>query len=469
MSEADGIDFDLLESRILDSTGAAPELAWYAAFSGGIDSTVLLHLLDRIARNAGLRLVALHADHGLNPGSGAWRRHCEQQCKEWHIEFRSTKLILATDTGLGPEGGAREARYRWFREIVGGTHWLFTAHHRGDQAETVIERLARGSGPRGLGGMRPASRVYGVNVARPLLDLSRDWIEAYAASHGLHWVDDDSNRDSRITRNHVRWRVLPELKRRWPEMEATLARTAGVMQETQAVLDDVAEEDLGMLDERAVGGESSVRVQALLALSARRQRNVLRYWIRRELGVSMGLARLNHAVGELARYPRKVGGLCWPPVELRTYRDRLYLASLETPRRTRWSWTLDGELVMEGGLVLTPRKVTGRGLKAGVLPASVTVQFRRGGESCRLPGRGHRHALKKLLQEAGIPPWQRPRIPLITVNGEVAAVVGVTCCAPYCAGPGDNGIEIEVRRAPPGRSGDGDAAAPGPGSPPGPG
>ncbi|MGA8259367.1 MAG: tRNA lysidine(34) synthetase TilS [Arenicellales bacterium] len=447
MSDTGGIDLELIRSRILDTVGAGPDHPWYAAFSGGVDSTVLLHLLGRIARDTGTRLAALHADHGLSPHSGRWRRHCERQCDEWGVECRSTRLAVADDSGLGPEGTARQARYRWFRDMVGAEHWLFTAHHRNDQAETVIERLARGSGPRGLGGMRPVARVYDLNVARPLLDVSRDSIEAYAALHGLRWVDDESNRDSRITRNYIRSRILPDLKLRWPDTEATLARTAAAMREAQAVLDEVAAADLGRLDDRPVGGDPSVCIPALTALSAERQRNALRCWIHRELGVSLGLTRLNHVIRELACHPRNAGGLRWPPAELRTYRDRLYLVAAGSPPRGSCSWTLQSELVMEGGLTLTPRKVTGRGLKAGALPASVTVQFRLGGESCRLPGRRHRHALKKLLQDAGIPPWQRPRIPLIMVGGEVAAVPGLTCCVPYAAGPDDSGIEIEVSYA----------------------
>lgn len=449
MSETRGIDLSLVRSRVFSITGATGGSEWYVAYSGGVDSTVLLHILGNIARDAGIRLVALHADHGLQDRSPDWRRHCEWQCGEWNIECRSSRLAWDPGRGAGPEAGAREARYRWFREMVGGECWLFTAHHRGDQAETVIERLARGSGPRGLRGMLPAARIYGVNVARPLLDVGRAEVEAYAKLHRLRWLDDDSNRDVRFTRNYIRGRVLPDLKRRWPGIESALARTAGAMREAQSLLDQTAASDLVRLDARLLGGEPSLRIPALKTLGAERQRNVLRHWIQRELGIPLGLDRLNRAVSELARYPSKPGGLRWLPVDLRMHRDRLYLAwPEETPRAPR-PWSLEGELVLTERIVLTARRATGRGLRADMLPESVMVGFRRGGERCRLPGRERHQKLKNLLQDAGIPPWQRPRIPLILVRDEVAAVAGVACCSPFAARPGEPGIDIEITYAPP--------------------
>lgn len=179
-------------------------------------------------------------------------------------------------------------------------------------------------------------------------------------------------------------------------------------------------------------------------LPVERQRNGLRYWIHRDLGVSVGFERLNRIVRAIERHPQESGGLVWPPVELRFYRGRLYLVRPFRVPAERQSWGFEDDLVLGERMVLRRRRTTGRGLKAEVVERGVTVGFRRGGERCRLPGRRHRHTLKNILQDAGIPPWQRSRIPLIYLNGEIAAVAGVTCCDPYAAGPEDAGIEIEV-------------------------
>jgi len=444
MTETTGIDLSRIKTRILDTLGVPAGQPWHVAFSGGVDSTVLLHLLRRIAGKTGVRLIALHADHALNPASADWRRHCEQRCREWGIDCRGTKLSYPAHSKLGPEGRAREARYRWFVEQAGEAGWLFTAHHLGDQAETVLERLVRGSGPRGLRGMLPLTRVYGLNVVRPLLDTSRSAIQSYAVHHSLAWITDDSNQDPRFTRNYLRNHVIPVLASRWSKVQAALARTAGRMVEAQRILDQIAAEDLDRLDPQLIRGDPSLDIQALMTLDADRRCNLLRFWVHRESGVSLGAARVGRIAEEIDRYPEKAGGLTWPPVDLRLYRGRLYLLRPhETANRT-FAWTLENELVVGDGIVLTSRKVMGQGLKERAVKAGVTVRFRHGGEKCRLPGRAHHHAVKHVLQEAGIPTWQRSRIPLIMVGDEIAAIAGLTYCEPYLAGPDQSGVEIDV-------------------------
>lgn len=441
MSERPGIDLELIGSRILDIPGFKADLPWYVAYSGGIDSTVLLHVLSRIHPRPG-RLVALHADHGLQADSGQWRRHCERQCADWGIECRTTRLSFAREGGHGPEGNAREARYRWFRDAAAGGACLFTAHHRGDQAETVIERLARGAGPRGLRAMLPVSSVYGVKVVRPLLEVPRAAIEAYAAEHRLRWITDDSNEDPHFTRNFIRRRVLPLLEDRWPRMERALARTAQSMGDAQLILEQAAEADLLDIQGPPSGGEPSLQVPALMALAPARQRNVLRHWIHRHCGVLLAPARLDRVLRALAGSGS--GGLRWPPVDLRTYRERLYLVSGRPVPDAVEHWSVAAELRLDDGMVLRPRRAVGAGLRPEALAGGVAVRFRRGGEWCRLPGRGHRHALKKLMQEAGVPPWQRQRVPLLVAGIDIAAIVGLACCDPYAAGPGEEGIEVDV-------------------------
>lgn len=448
MSQTPGIDLSSVRTRIFDIPGIRERSTWFAAYSGGVDSTVLLHILAAICRDCGNRLIALHADHGLHDLSSDWRRHCERQCREWDVECLTTSLDFTSRGGRGPEGNAREARYRWFFEMAGPEAWVFTAHHRGDQAETVIERMTRGAGPRGLRGMLPATRLFGVRIARPLLDVPRASIEAYANQHRLRWVTDRSNSDLRFTRNYIRRRVLPVLEERWPSVESALAAVADAMREAQAILDEGAAGDLAGLDERVIGGDPSLRIPALTALPLERQRNALHYWVQRELGISLGRRRLDRAVNEVGRFPESPGGLRWPPVELRGYRDRLYLAGPRESFAAPIPWDLRSETALENRTVLRPRMARGRGLRTSVLSETVTVDRRRGGEKCRLRGRPHRRTLKKILQEAGIPPWQRPDFPLVLVNGQLAAIPGVDCCEPYAAGPDEDGIEVELVQVP---------------------
>lgn len=445
MIDTPGIDAARVSSEILDSLGAPDDRPWYAAYSGGLDSTVLLHLLVRICRDAGIALIALHADHGLHDRSRQWRQRCERQCLEWGVEFRGTRLTLTGDDTLGPEGRARAARYRWFRDTAGEDAWLFTAHHRRDQAETVLERLTRGSGPRGLRGILPLTRMHDMNVVRPLLDVPREAIQAYAGHHCLGWVTDDSNLDTYFTRNYLRNHVLPVLKERWPGIETALGRTARVMADAQRILDEDAQADLAQLDDCPVRGDPSLDVAALRALVPERRRNALRFWVERETGVSLGFARLDRLVHAVAQHPDDSGGLSWPPVDLRLFRDRLYLVQYGGAPADIPAWDLESALRVDEGMVLRPREAKGRGLKKDAVAGGVQVTFRRGGEKCRLPGRRHRHTLKNLLQDAGVPPWQRARIPLILVNDDIAAIPGLTCCDPYAAAPDETGVDIEVR------------------------
>jgi tRNA(Ile)-lysidine synthase len=443
MTGSPELDPDRLGSRIIDSLGVPPDEPWYVAYSGGIDSTVLLHCLLRIATpQNGIRVVALHADHGLSPNAPDWRARCERQCREWGVEFRAAKLVMA-ETGGGPEGRAREARYRWLRDQAGEGGWLFTAHHRGDQAETVIERLSRGSGPRGLRGMRPVSRLRGMNVVRPLLDCSREAIRDHAQRHRLEWITDESNDDTRLTRNFIRRRVLPVMAERWPGIETALARTAASMADAEHILEQAAVSDLDRLDERPVRGDRSLGITALKGLEEARQRNVLRYWVQREYGVTLSYRRLQRVVAAVGAHPAPAGGLEWPPVALRAHHGRLYLLHPREPEGRPRHWNLRADIDLEG-MTLRALRASGEGLKAAAAEKGVEIDFRHGGEKCRLPGRRHHHSLKHVLQEAGIPPWQRPTLPLIKINGEIAAIPGVVYCDPYAAAPGEDGLRIEI-------------------------
>jgi len=215
------------------------------------------------------------------------------------------------------------------------------------------------------------------------------------------------------------------------------------MADARLILDETAEADLEGVHPRALRGEPSLDIAALQAMPGARRRNLLHYWIRRETGTPLSFRRLYRLENAIDSYPRPYGGLRWPPVELRAHDGRLYLLKSPLQGGETVHWHLDRQLVLDSGIALRARRAIGQGLKKTALPGGVTVTFRRGGEKCRLPGRAHHHTLKQVLQQAGVPPWQRGRIPLICIDGDIAAVAGLTVCEPYAAGAGEEGVVVE--------------------------
>ena len=217
--------------------------AWHIAFSGGLDSTVLLHLLADYARSHSTPpLHAIHIHHGLQPAADAWPAHCKAVCDRLGIELSIVHIQVAPGASL--EQAARDARYAAFRRILGPGEVLFTGQHREDQAETLLFRLLRGAGLRGLAAM-PAQRQLGQgSLARPLLTCSRQQLHDYAQTHGLIWIEDPSNRDTAFARNFLRNDVFPVLQKRWPQASQNLARCAAHLGEAQGLLDELAEGDL---------------------------------------------------------------------------------------------------------------------------------------------------------------------------------------------------------------------------------
>ena len=259
------------------------------AFSGGSDSTALLSVLSSLREPFGLQVRALHVDHNWSEGSSTWKIHCENFCRRLDIPFESFTLKWCDDSGLRPNSGkfrearAREQRYQWFSSVCGIEDLLITAHHLEDQGETLLLRLMRGSAVRGLGAMRPAQRLYGMMVLRPLLEVPKQRLQEWVFEHNLEVVFDGSNLEEAYDRNFVRRRVFPILQTRWPNTANALARSAGYFQEVQSILDGVAAEDLAECT--LSGGKNvlwdlgSICKLKLLQLDRPRALNVLRYWV----------------------------------------------------------------------------------------------------------------------------------------------------------------------------------------------
>lgn len=390
----------------------------WVAFSGGRDSTVLLHALAHLGcRRA---LTAIHVHHGLHPLADAQADHCRRFAAALGLGFELREVRLPGRPEQGVEGAARRLRYQALAQGAGAGDCVVTAHHATDQAETFLLAALKGSGPAGLAAMPTMRRLGGGWLGRPLLEVPGEMLAAYAHRHGLRWVEDPSNQDTRFDRNFVRRDVLPVLSRRFP-----VARRLGSAARLQADLAQVLDGLLDPLLDRLVGPVGdSLDLTGLLG-----QPEVRRSWLLRRFIVRAGgsLPRREPLLEFLRQIAAAGEGaspvLDWDGVSLRTYRGALYLLKAgqgePSPSREAIDWP-DGAaaLTLPDGRVLTARQLQAAGVHSR---RGVQIDFRRGGETLRAGGL--RRSLKTLMQERGIPPWRRAEIPLVRVDGELAAVL----------------------------------------------
>ncbi len=417
---------------------------YWVAYSGGCDSHVLLHALVALrSRLVGVTLCALHVNHELHPQASAWSAHCQAVCDALEVPLTQISVDARGVKGESPEAAARAARYRAFAGILEKDDGLLLAHHRDDQAETLLLQLLRGGGPRGLAGM-PQWRKFAAGwLGRPLLAFSRQSLCDYARAEGLQWIDDPSNFDTEFDRNYLRQTILPMLRQRWPSVGATLARAAGHQAEAAALLTQVAERDW-----QRCRGESrdTLRITPFMRLLKAERQNLLRYWINDINGLQVpDSRRLTRIQTELIPAAADAQpSIRWPGGEVRRYAGQLYLLRA-APNASSGPlvWDLKQTLPLHNGQQLLMKRKTGQGLKASLSGApNLTIRFRQGGERCRPAGRGHRHRLKKLMQEWQVPPWQRDSVPLLYVGEEIAAVVGYCVCEPYQAEADEEGVVL---------------------------
>jgi tRNA(Ile)-lysidine synthase len=426
-----------------------PECYW-VAYSGGMDSHVLLHALVSIREALDSPIGAVHVDHGLHADAGLWKAHCRRVCKTLAVPFVSLQVDARHSAGESPEAAARTARYAALQDWLPPGGCLLTAQHRDDQAETLLLQLLRGSGVKGLAAM-PAMADFGAGqLRRPLLGHDRQQLLDYALENDLDWVDDPSNQDTGLDRNFLRHRIMPELRERWPGLSASLARSARHCAEAARTLAQLAVQDLA-----TVAGDSTqtLQVSALQRLSMERRRNALRHWFMQRCGSTPSTAVFERIVHDVLEC-RADAEPCvrWGGHELRRYRDQVYLLG-ESPGAVSsllLEWQLPQPLALPGsGGTLSVTREAGRGIRAAAMTGNrLRVGFRRGGERCRPAGRRHHHSLKKLFQEHGMPPWERARIPLIYIDNELAAVTGLWVCESFEAAQGEPGLVIHWDKTP---------------------
>ena len=407
---------------------------WWVALSGGCDSTFLLHCLAVLAPAYGARLSAIHLHHGLNADADQWQVHCEQVCDALGVCLVTESLALDPEVA-DLEARARRARYDCFESILDDGEPLFMAHHGDDQAETVLLRLLRGSGVRGLAGM-PAERALGRGrLVRPMLGLERSRIETLARDWALTWCEDSSNQDTRFDRNYLRHEVMPALEARWPRSGSRIARSAGHCREADRLLGELAAQDA-----RDAASGQGISVEALRDLDRDRCQQLLRHLLIRHGHQPPGERRLASGLEALLEAPEDGR----PELRGEGYRvcrfqDRLWLvpdlpdiepgSASEWEPRSRLTWF---------GTLLSAERLAGAGL-AVAAGEHLHIRPLVDGDRFR-PGHGQPHRpLRKWLQEQRIPPWERAQLPLVFRGDELVAVADLWIAPEWRVEDGETG------------------------------
>lgn len=410
--------------------------------SGGVDSVVLLRILAGLASSLRFSLRAVHVNHGISPNAGGWAEFCARLCAGSGVPLELAPVDITPYRNLGLEGAARKVRYEVFSRL--DADFVVLAQHRDDQAETLLLRLLRGAGVRGLAAMPPMRSLAGTRakLLRPLLDAPRAEIEAFARLRGLEWIEDESNADTMRQRNFLRHEVLPVLEGQFPGARAAIARAAANLGEARELLDALGQGDL-----ENCAGEDAVHIPALLRLGEARAKNLLRYWCDKEGIEPLSSLRL----GELLRQLRESRADAQTSIaagewKFLRYRDRLFLwrAALPLQRDMSELWSGENALPLFAlGGVLKFKPEEGRGLSVDRLRAGrVTVRLRQGGERLRLDQRRPRRTLKNLFQERGVPPWRRDRTPLVYCDDSLVSVPGIGDACEFRAEPGEAGLIV---------------------------
>ena len=407
------------------------------ALSGGLDSMVLLDAMARFAARHPFVLSAIHVHHGLSPNADRWESFCAEQCAARKLRIVLHRVELRRERGRSLEALAREARYaRLFEEDV---DVVALAHHADDQAETLLLQLLRGAGPHGLAAM-PPYRAGRPALLRPLLELPRALLAACAAERRLAWIEDESNDDRRYPRNAIRRDIAPALAAHFPGYPATILRAARHQADAAQLLDELAEQDAA----GAADGDGLDRAR-LAALSPARARNLLRWFVRREGLRPPSDARLADMLRQLlGAAPDARVRIALDGAEIGRHRGRIAVHGSAPPAFER-VWHGEAEIALPHG-VFAFERTRGAGVAAAKLEHSlVALRSRAGGEHIRLAANRPTRAVKKLLQEAHVPPWERQSLPLLWSGEELVAVPGIGVALGFQAQPDEPSWRLEWR------------------------
>ncbi|HEY3986197.1 tRNA lysidine(34) synthetase TilS [Cedecea sp.] len=400
-----------------------PHRQLLVAFSGGLDSTVLLHQLVtlRDTLQPALKIRAMHIHHGLSPRADSWVEHCRALCVAWRVPFDVAHVQLPPG-GQGIEGEARIARYQALSGSLLAGEVLLTAQHLDDQCETFLLALKRGSGPAGLASM-PSILPFGdTSLLRPLLATSRSELEEWARVHQLNWIEDESNQDDKYDRNFLRLRVVPLLLQRWPHFSRSVARSAELCGEQEQLLDELLAEQLGGLMSR----QGALRIEPLAEVSEARRFALLRRWLAYHRAAMPSRAALERLWQEVALSREDANPrLRLGAHEIRRFQGALYWVPLqEIDKETVYSWLVPYQPLSLPGMGTLSVSENGIAVRKPLADEAVSVRFKASG-LLHIVGRDKGRTLKKIWQELRIPPWQRDATPLLFYGEQLIAAPGV--------------------------------------------
>lgn len=436
-----------------------PETPIVVAYSGGIDSQVLLHAVSKLEQNKTVtnRILAIHVNHGLSPLAEQWQNFCKQQCQQLSIEFQTIEVEILNKPRTSIEAQARDKRYQVLENLSPDNALILTGHHQDDQVETFFLSLKRGSGLKGLSAMGQYSSFGNKSqfLLRPLLNISRAEIELYAKEHNLKWIEDESNSDISFDRNFLRRNILPQLKERWSNFNGTVSRSIQHCQDAQQILDEIAAQDLT----HCLVDSHILDISSLLLLSQPRFNQTIRFFIAQHNQLMPSVQQLFQLHEQLSnagkdKSPEVKLGDIW----LRRFQDKLYLTA-DQQSVAQWQCDIDlsgeqkeitlpdhlGKLIFnvvdasldEDGLgekKYTTDKLNENEICSLSVPKNIDtikISFSHGNPKCLPDFRHKSRSFKKVLQELFIPPWERKRLPLLYVNDELAAVVNSFVCQPF--------------------------------------
>lgn len=416
----------------------------WVALSGGVDSTVLLHLLARLP--ASKRVHAVHVHHGLQAVADRWVTHCQQLCERLHTPLEIRYVDATPTRGESPEAAARAARYRAFESLLEAQDQLLTAHHQQDQAETFLLRALRGSGSRGLAAMR-VSRPLGQGVLlRPLLSLPQQALIDYAEAEALSWIEDPSNQQLDADRNFLRQQILPRLQERWPAAAATLSRSAAHCAESDGLLQQWGSVRLDGLRK----GEPLPLITGEPLLECKAS---VRSWLDLNRVDPPDTAHMERILQELIPAREDATplvewrGIDGAKIRLRRFQQALYIeppqGEVTLQGGELWDWREPLRLTQQW--VLRAEQTEGVGLSLSALQGRpLTVRWRCGGERCQPAGSTHRRTLKNILRERKVPPWERSQIPLLFIGDELVEVVGHFICEGFAATAQEPAVAVKI-------------------------
>ena len=431
-----------LENYFSDLIDKDKPARYVVGYSGGIDSTVLLHAINKMTGH--IPVVAVHINHQLIPQAAEWEKHCRKFSESISVEFLSRKVIIDMNSGYGLEAASRKERYDSFKQLIRKNDYLLTAHNQDDQVETVLLNIFRGCGLRGIRGIPASRKFFEGRLVRPLLRVSRNEISEYAKKYKLSWIEDPSNQYQKYDRNFLRHKILAQLKTRWPAVNNNVRKTSELASEINEELKEIA-----FIDAPLFYKNNQLDIRAIKNLSPARQKNILRYAL-----LSLGFplpssVKLNQIINEVinARVDRQPL-VQWSDVQVRRYRKKIYFLSeyfqpkdnnIEKIYLNGPNWQLGKGL---GSLSLEKSDI---GIKRSIAKEGFNVTFRAGGEKIKPLGSGYSRKVKKLFQEAAVVPWMRENIPLLFYEGNLIAVADMWLDKSYAA---DNGYIIRWNERP---------------------